>query len=225
MPAPAPAFPGNNWYSASTTVTAEWPLESTTIETLVAEVEKLQGKIAAADLPGERPTVTSAAGSGESAREAAPPRTAPARPAVSSTPAMAYPATTPSYTPPIPCPGAAPCSVAPAMYNAIPNVRCACVFRLSDRVRKAALAEAFANAKGQAAELAEAAGGKLGAVATLNRSVHFAARCPVNSSSGGYSTYAYPSSVAMDVSAHEATMTDPNEIHVQIQVQAHFRLE
>jgi hypothetical protein len=203
MPALAPTYPGGPWYSVSMTITADWPLEGKSIEALVAEVEKLQAKIAAADVPGERPVVSSAAGSGEATPEATP-RTAPARPVVAATPATAYPATTPGYAP---ASYASTCQ--PAPYMPPTSARFICVARLSNPQRKAAMAEAFGKAKAEADELAEAAGGKLGQVATLKHYVISGVPDEYRPGAGGYTV----------------VMSQPAEAEFCIKVQAQFRLE
>jgi len=237
MPAPAPAFPGNNWYSASTTVTAEWPLESTTIETLVAEVEKLQAKIAAADVPGERPVVSSAAGNSASTPEATP-RMVPARPVVAATPATgysatsstpvpagAYPTVTPGYATPSACLVGSSCYVAAATYTPPTSARFVCVSNLSDAQRKTALAEAFSKAKTQAAELAETAGCKLAPLVSIERLVTYGRSNAAFERPSDWDPYATPVCYPSGDCGNDAVMSQPNEIEFRIKVQAQFRLE
>jgi uncharacterized protein YggE len=243
-PTPAyatPVFMPDGWYSVTMTITADWPLEGKDIETLTPEVEKLQAKILAADLRGERPTGKPTAAGGESKEEAARP-IAPVRPAVSSTPASYSAPSTPSYAPASPygstpppssgyspatyCAPGMPCSVMPCGVAPPSMTRFVCALKLPDQQRKAALAEAFGKAKTQAAELAEAAGGKLGPVATLSRFVAFTPCNPAPGCPSDYSPYVTP--VCYPPAARgtsEAVTNQPAEIEFHIQIQAQFRIE
>jgi hypothetical protein len=257
-PAPPPGVPrpGNGWYSVSTTITADWPLEGSTIEALVVEVEKLQAKILAADLPGERPTVKPAADAGES-KEGTARSTAPVRPAVPSTPVpppTVYLDTTPRYsTPPSNAPaspygstpppssGYSPAASYPAPRYCAPGMSCAvmpcgvmpstitrfvCVAKPSDQQRKTALAEAFGKAKTQAAELVEAAGGKLGPVATLNRFVTYTpCSNPAPGYPSDYTPYATPVCFPSSAYGNDAVTSQPNETEFRIQIHVQFRIE
>lgn len=230
------------------TIAADWPLEGKDIETLTAEVEKLQAKIGAADLLGERPTVKPAADGGET-KEGTMRPTAPVRPAASSTSAPYHTPSSPSYAPASPygstpppssgyspaasysaptyCAPGMPCPVMPCSVPPPSMTRFICVAKPSDQQRKAALAEAFGKAKTQAAELVEAAGGKLGPVATLN---HYVTYTPCFNPAPGYpsdyTSYAVaPVCYPLAVSGNDALTSQPNEAEFRIQIQVQFRIE
>ncbi len=113
-----------------------------------------------------------------------------------------------------------PCSVTPAT-----SARFVCVSKLSERQRKAALAEAFGKAKSDAAELAEAAGGNLGPVVSLERLMTYEQSNAASRRPSDWDPYATPVCYPLGACGNEAVMNQPNEIEFRIRVQAQFRLE
>ena len=97
------------------------------------------------------------------------------------------------------------------------------VTAISSSQRKALLTEAFANAKSQAAELAEAAGGKLGAIKNISGEVSNSKPCvrfidasPPTSS---------PFLPSPNENSSEAIAADPAGLKFYAKVHALFRLE
>jgi uncharacterized protein YggE len=93
------------------------------------------------------------------------------------------------------------------------------VATISSSQRKALLGEAFFNAKSQAAELAEASGGKLGAVSNLIGEV--------GKSTESIGLAASPTSAPSitDEKSNETTATSPGGLRIYAKVHALFRLE
>jgi hypothetical protein len=89
-----------------------------------------------------------------------------------------------------------------------PSVTLVYAATISSQQRKAILAEAFRKAKLEAAEMAEAAGGKLGAVTDV---------------SGGTAPWMPPAGTSAD--GNEAWAPDPGEIRFRATVNAKFRLD
>ena len=83
------------------------------------------------------------------------------------------------------------------------------------------MAEAFAKAKNQAGELAEAAGAKLGTLQSLSRQSY--ARPIFESSVSVCPTYPMVSLVGP--TENETLVSQPNETEFRIQIQAQFRIE
>jgi len=205
-----PSAPGWGCYIVSATIAADWPLAGDSPEALLTAAEKLQEKILAADLAGVKP----AASRGDD-RE---PEEGPSPPF--------DPYGTPPYQVPPACPGPAP-GAGPACYvpagAAAPGMpRFAYAARLTEGQRKAALAEACAKAKTQAKELAEAAGVKLGGIASLSRNINTLARAE-----GLDANVCYPPvpAHAFGLGDDEGLSHTPAEIGFIIIVSAQFRLE
>jgi uncharacterized protein YggE len=108
---------------------------------------------------------------------------------------------------------------APAVGNPSPTF--VYVATISSQQRKAALAEAFGKAKLQAAEVAEAAGGKLGAATAVSGTI-------ANSGCSPWSPFpvATPATFAgTSPDGTEALATDPSAMQFHARVNATFRLE
>jgi uncharacterized protein YggE len=206
-PAPTLRIPGGEtaapaWgaYAVSTTFSADWPLEAEGAEGLLIAAQKLQEKILAADLLGSKPNEKGRGDRGAAqvvGPTAVEPYTPPPLP--NDYPAASF------YTPSAGAPSGAP--------------RFVYVARISVQQRKAALAEACAEAKIQAAELAEAAGAKLGAVASLKHNI-------VGITPGsGYGPQVFERCGIAVLNDDEGIGLLPGEIRLRIQVQAQFELQ
>jgi hypothetical protein len=192
-------------YSATGTLTAEWSLAATTAEQAVLAGEAIRKKALAADLAGDKAPGKASADAEESPDEThfgAPPQV---QMAVTRNP-YACVAWNPYATPPA---------------VASPSSTFLYVATISSQQRKAALAEAFGKAKLQAAELAEAAGGKLGAATTVSGWV-------ANSGCSPWPPFgvAMPATfVGMSPDGSEALAADPVAMRFCARVNATFRLD
>jgi uncharacterized protein YggE len=135
---------------ASTTLRAEWPLEKADPEQLAAAVTAIREKVKLADLTGGKATKGLSSEEQELLEEAQM--------------GLTQPSSAPSWTP-----GPYSAMVGPQSPGGPVFVFVAV---LSDTERKDALARAVAEAKKDAAELAEAAGMKLGAITSLGRNTN-----------------------------------------------------
>jgi len=190
----------------SMTIAADWPLAGDSPEALLTAAEKLQGKIVAADLAGIKPAGKRG---GDNEPEEAPARTF-------------DPYTPRAYATPAPYGSAGPAYYVPAGTTAPGMPRFVYAARLTDAQRKAALAEACAKAKTQAKELAEAAGVKLGGIASLSHNI------TVMSGAGGFDpNVCYPPAPghAFGLSDDEGLNHTPGEIEFRIQVRGQFQLQ
>jgi hypothetical protein len=203
----------------------------------VAE-EKLRDKIVAADLAGlvepeKRPDDKGEAGGRTFSLPGSHPPPAIASPYA---PPGAYPSTTsttplyppcPSYPcPSYPCPSwdpyQRPAGFVPPSPPGVAQFNY--VARLPAERRKAAAADAYAKAKAQAEELADAAGAKLGPLVSLNSSV---SSTSAEVRPGYIAGCAVMAPIVGDGSAsrdNEAMFTEPREIEFHIQVTAQFGL-
>jgi hypothetical protein len=186
-------------YSATGTLTAEWSLAATTAEQAVLAGEAIRKKALAADLAGDKARGDASAGDQELPHATvtcggAPPQV---QMAVAQNP-YACVAWNPYATPPA---------------VASPSSTFLYVATISSQQRKAALAEAFGKAKSQAAEMAEATGGKLG---------------PVNAVLGAIGNSGpWPSTVA-PASDNETIAADPGDagaMRFHARVSARFHLD
>ena len=155
---PSPAPPSSSWspaanpiakrrpalFVAATTLKAEWPLQGVDADAIVAAAEAIRQQATAADLTGSKATRDQLSPEERELAEEA--EMGPPRPPVDPS----SPWASPSGSSPMPT----------FFYVAV----------LSDKQRKAMLADACAAAKKDAAELAEAAGIKLGRIANLQGS-------------------------------------------------------
>jgi len=205
-PGAATSAPGWDSYIVSMTIAADWPLAGDSPEALLTAAEKLQGKIVAADLAGIKPAGKRG---GDNEPEEAPARTF-------------DPYTPRAYATPAPYGSAGPAYYVPAGTTAPGMPRFVYAARLTDAQRKAALAEACAKAKTQAKELAEAAGVKLGGIASLSHNI------TVMSGAGGFDpNVCYPPAPghAFGLSDDEGLNHTPGEIEFRIQVRGQFQLQ
>jgi uncharacterized protein YggE len=196
-PTVAPPTSPPTFVTASMTLAAQWRLEGETLEQILIAAESLQERIAIADVPGNR--------------AATPLPSEEREPAEQGNTSGAYPGTplnmpVPYYAPPTQsCTSAA----GPFVY----------VAKLSDSERKKALAEAFEQAKRQAAELAEAAGSGLGSIASLDReSGPYIVDLPTYNSPG----YSFPTAVGSD--QNEAVAASPDALAFAVRVRVSFHL-
>jgi hypothetical protein len=190
---------------ATGTLTIEWSLGANTAEQAFLAGEAIRKKVLAADLVGDKATEKASAGEQEEPDEThfgAPPQiqTAVARnpySAVSWDPFFGRTIVT------------SPC---PTLVYVAP---------ISSQQRKAALAEAFGKAKSQAAEVAEAAGGKLGAATAVSGTI-------ANSGCSPWSPFlvATPATfVGISPDGNEALAADPSAMRFCARINATFRLE
>ena len=146
VPARGPAYaaPGGSagGVVVSATISADWPLETDGHEALLLKAENLKKRILDADPSGRRAAMEKAAEEDD---------TAPAPRSRTKSPRARYGVNTGNY----------PDFGLPIFFY---------VAKVSPKQRQAAMAEAFANAKGQAAELAAAAGMQCGPLLDLGGS-------------------------------------------------------
>jgi uncharacterized protein YggE len=170
---PPPTIPPPaTFVTVMASLTADWKLRGENQEAVLRESEALKQKIEAADLLGmngdeelspEEQTLRTT--SGDSARIVVP------MPVPSSIAMSCSPAPTSNSrgicgaVPPVIYPAALPAPSTFSMVDCSPKF--VFVARVSNEQRKAALAEAFKEAKRHAAELAEASGGSLGTLQTV----------------------------------------------------------
>jgi hypothetical protein len=201
-PTPPPAV---ETYLATGTLTVEWPLKAETAEQALLAGEAICKKVLAADLAGDKAPGKAAADAEESPDEThfgAPPQV---QMAVAQNPYSSYPSVPWS-----------PYAMATA-YGSSPTF--AYVATISSQQRKAALAEAFGKAKSQAAEMAEAAGGKLGALTNVNGGVaNF-------QTIGGFGACGVVAPAPTPADSNVMLRGDPNHCDFQARVYAQFRFE
>jgi hypothetical protein len=192
-------------YVAVVTLTAQWTLKAETAEDALVAGEAIRKKVQAvfgdAKLteklsPEEQELLEESRGSGPA----------------------------PIWVPATPGPTFAP----PTTASAVPvmpsfNANFMYVAELSAQQRKAALAEAFAKAKAQAAEIAEATGTKLGRIESVNGEIS-GARVPNN---GPYAQM-QPGPLMPpggNENDSEATAADPAGLEIHVRISAQFRLQ
>jgi len=193
---PPPAVPAETDI-ATGTLAGEWALggANTTEQALLAG-EAIRKKVLAADLKGDKARGDAADDKELPSATVTPVGAPQVQTAVAQNP----------YTGALWPPNAVPASASPAPVFSY-------VATISSQQRKAALAEAFGKAKSQAAEMAEATGGKLAAVdavigAISNSGRPHAAPLPVTPPDG-----------------NEAVAADPGEMQFHVKVSARFHLE
>ena len=190
VPAPGPAYaaPGGSTAGVvvSATVSADWPLDADGHEALLLKAERLKKRILNADLSGRKAAAEKAAEEDD---------TAPA-------PAQPYQIAPAGY------------GVNTGMYPDF-GMQFLYVAKVSPKRRQAAMVEAFANAKSQAAELATAAGMQCGPLVNLG-------------GSGGLNvtgaTY-LPAPASISGDPNEVSSPEPNAtLSYNVLVTAKFRL-
>jgi uncharacterized protein YggE len=188
---------------ASMTLTAQWPLEAAGTDEMLAAARRLEEKIIAADVTGGNTPDKLSPAEQELVEEGIVPM--PAGPPTLSAVPYAVPQNGPYYP--------APSGGEVIEQRAAPFVY---VARLTDPQRKKALADAFAQAKSRAAELAEAAGARLGPLASLSG----------DASSAGAAMYVPPSEVnaATACNENEAVSPSADGLGFTIRVYASFHL-
>jgi hypothetical protein len=206
-PVPAPTIAVS--YVATGTLTSEWSLEANTAEQALLAGEAIRKKVLAADLVGDKAPEKAPAGEPEPPYATLGGAHPQSQTAVARTPAAPYA--------PVTCDPFFGRTAVPAV--ATPSPTFVYVATISSQQRKAALAEAFQKAKSQAAEMAEAAGGKIGAVATVNGGVsNF-------STTGGFGACAVMPPAPTPSDNNVMLRGDPNHCDFQARVYAQFRLE
>ncbi len=194
-------------FTASTHITADWPLDEENVDELLIAAEALKTKIKAADLAGVKSPDKLTPEEQEILEETAPSRT--------STVAVPYGRPTlpvpPSYYP----------YTVQTMRSG--NPRFLFVAPISAEQRKAALAGAFTKAKAKATELAGAAGKRIGALVSLGGQVgeNMAIQSVVTYTASGPKTENRPP-VSKE---NEAGAADPDSLRFSCQVRATFRLQ
>jgi uncharacterized protein YggE len=192
-------------FSATATVTAEWPLDAETTEQALATAEAIRKRIAAADLTSTKGADKLSAEEQELLEESRGGGTTTVTPQP-----MFAPAPSVAYVEPS---GAG--NSQPFQY----------VAPISAQQRKAALAEAFVKAKTQAAEVAEAAGGKLGPIVSVSGEASGTRPPFVYGPYGPEAGYAFGMPPGMNESDGEAVSTDPARLEFRVRVSAQFRLQ
>jgi uncharacterized protein YggE len=174
-PRAVPVKPRPSLFVATTTLRAEWLLQGDDADAVIAAAEAIRQKVTAVDLTGGKLVHDKLSPEEQELAEEVEMRTArPVDPSASS----------------------------PFLPEAKPQLAFVYVAVLSDKQRKAMLAEACAAARRDAAELAEAAGMKLGSIASLqcnfsnSRGVYF-------SNSRGVFTTAGPDYASSPLTSHD----------------------
>ena len=211
-------MPPAELYAARATLTVEWALKAETVEQAMLASEAVRKKLlAAGDLMGGKAAEKLPADEQELLDEQPPRATSQIiqRPVVET---LADGSNVTRYVSEevVTAPGVFPANAAglpPFLY----------VATISSQQRKALLAEAFDNAKSQAAELAEAAGGKLGAVRTVGGEVSNSKR------SERYIEVSPPTTspviLAPNENNNEAIAAGPGGVKFHAKVHALFLLE
>jgi hypothetical protein len=207
-------------YAATATLTIEWPLKAETVEQAVLAAEAIRKKVAAGNLMGGKAAEKLPADEQELLDEQ------PIAPrATSQLVPRAVVETLPDgrnvtrYVSQEVVTATGPGGLFPGGFGPTPFLY---VATISSPQRKALLAEAFGNAKSQAAELAEATGGKLGAIRSVGGEVSNSKPCDRIIVSSPIAT---PSILAPNENRNEATAADPGDLKFYAKVHALFRLE
>jgi uncharacterized protein YggE len=201
--------PSLDLYAATATLTVDWPLKAETVEQAVLAGEAVRKKVQAADLMGGKAAEKLPDDEQELLDELGPSANLPGIPSTRLVPGVG------------PNAGRYVQEVFEGPSGLVPSFLY--VATISSQQRKAVLAEAFGNAKSQAAELAEAAGGKLGAL--QNTSGEVSNSKPL----GRFTTIPPPDSLSIPVvneNNSEATAADPaSGLKFYARVWGLFRLE
>jgi len=206
-------------YAATATLTVDWPLKTGTVEQAVLAAEAIRKKIAAGgDLMGGKADEKLPADEQELLDEQIVPHTTSQiiqRPVVETLPdgrsSIRY-----VSEEVVTAPGALPAvsGLPPFQY----------LVRISSQQRKALLAEAFGNAKSQAAEVAEAAGGKLGAISNMSGDVSNSRPGEAFTSDVILRTFS-PAILSPNENSNEAIAVEPGGLKFHAKVRVLFLLE